>query len=302
MNSRRHFLQMTTFSLPLLLGYSPLSRSSASIDSEPPAQKTNPFRKRNTVLASTSNSRHDEYILYGLLRKTSAQPFSPVLIGTESKTDANPELRAHFRATAACIDDNPAINPVSITYSKDRERLPLVMLNGKELKDSTAVFSNRDIIVNSIRNGLAMFSDLPNRRIICDLAGAFSDWLGSHSLDVVLSGLDPNIVLIADASEAGLLPSIIGTWALLSVSLRRRVLGVVLNSFLSAPQDANTKMLEAAIMSHTGLPLLGVIPEINGILAGSVNGLSSSTSQGVLNADFDFLADILGTHLDNRLF
>lgn len=94
--------------------------------------------------------------------------------------------------------------------------------------------------------------------------------------------VDCPVILIADIDRGGVFAHLVGTLALLSESERARVKGMVINRF-----RGDIALLQSGIdwlEEHTGIPVLGVLPYVQGLWLDAEDALpkqpSHATSQG----------------------
>ncbi|HDH27601.1 MAG TPA: cobyric acid synthase [Euryarchaeota archaeon] len=96
---------------------------------------------------------------------------------------------------------------------------------------------------------------------------------------------DADVILVADIERGGVFASIYGTLSLLEPKYRKRVKGVIINKF-----RGDERLLESGISeieSLTGVPVLGVLPYIEGLR------LPEEDSQGLRAKEADGRADVV---------
>lgn len=97
---------------------------------------------------------------------------------------------------------------------------------------------------------------------------------------------EPNIVLVADIDRGGVFASVLGTLDLLPSDLRARVRGLVINKFRGDPRLFEPGV--AFLQERTGLPVLGVIPELR-IALPDEDSVALARHRGAARAPLDAL-------------
>lgn len=213
----------------------------------------------------------------GLLRLLSdegleAAPFKAVNISlnsTATPDGAEIAWSQAMQAEAARVVPTAAMNPVLIKpMAEGRSQ---IVLDGRVLGDVTAAsyrevgFSWRDRLWASIARSVEdLSSQYP--RLVIEGSGSPAEM---NLQDADLANMrtarlaQARVLLVADIERGGVFAAIVGTLALLEPADRARIGGLVINRFRGDPRffDDGREWLEA----HTGLPVLGVIPHLEGL-------------------------------------
>jgi adenosylcobyric acid synthase len=195
-------------------------------------------------------------------------PFKPQNMSLNSAVGADGgELgRAQaLQAQAAGIEPTSDMNPVLLKPNSDRGAQ--VIVHGRPVGelDAAAYHDYKRIALEAV---LASYERLAAAYELILIEGAGSPAeINLRAGDIANMGfaeaIDCPVVLIADIDRGGVFAHLVGTLALLSESERARVTGFVINRFRGDPAllKPGLDWLEA----HTGKPVFGVLPNLQGL-------------------------------------
>lgn len=181
-------------------------------------------------------------------------------------------------AGAARVEPEPVMNPVTVwTAGADDGELVILgepcgsveLLNRDAVRVDRLSMQQKTRIADAVRGA---YADLRARFEAIVIEGAGSpveapeedDWSNQRVLR--MSGAPA--LLVSRFSNGGAAAALVGTLQCLAPELRRQVLGLVLSD---APDRDATRHAASLAASHTGLPILGVIPRLrHGVDSGDV--------------------------------
>jgi adenosylcobyric acid synthase len=195
-------------------------------------------------------------------------PFKPQNMSLNSAVGADGgELgRAQaLQAQAAGIEPTSDMNPVLLKPNSDRGAQ--VIVHGRPVGelDAAAYHDYKRIALDAV---LASYERLAAAYELILIEGAGSPAeINLRAGDIANMGfaeaVDCPVALIADIDRGGVFAHLVGTLALLSESERHRVTGFVINRFRGDP--ALLKPGLEWLESHTGKPVFGVLPYLQGL-------------------------------------
>lgn len=178
-----------------------------------------------------------------------------------------------LQAVAARIPSTTAMNPILLKPSG--ERTSHVVVDGRPLQEADAVsygpLTTR--LRPHVRRALA---DLRARHdlVVCEGAGGVAE-PNLRDRDLVNMGLaadaDLPVVVVGDIERGGVFASLYGSWALQPDDDRARIRGFVINRF-----RGDASLLDPAIAdltARTGVPVLGVVPWVDGLVLDAEDSL-----------------------------
>jgi adenosylcobyric acid synthase len=195
-------------------------------------------------------------------------PFKPQNMSLNSAVGADGgELgRAQaLQAQAAGIEPTSDMNPILLKPHSDRGAQVIVQGRPVGELDAAAYHDYKRIAREAV---LASYARLAAAYELILIEGAGSPAeINLRAGDIANMGfaeaIDCPVVLIADIDRGGVFAHLVGTLALLSESERARVTGFVINRFRGDPAllEPGVDWLE----SHTGKPVFGVLPYLDGL-------------------------------------
>lgn len=214
-----------------------------------------------------------------LARKNySVAPFKPQNMALNSAVVEGGEIgRAQWlQAIAAGITPSVDMNPVLIKPASDIGAQ--IIVHGKAL-DSMDADVYHQFKPKALEYVLTSFKRLSSQyeNIIIEGAGSPAE-INLRKGDIANMGfaeaVDCPVILIADIDKGGVFAHIVGTLALLSQSEQDRIIGFVINKF-----RGDIKLLEGGLSwleQHTGKPVYGVLPMIEGIRLDSEDAIAQN--------------------------
>ncbi len=170
-----------------------------------------------------------------------------------------------IQARAAGLEPTPDMNPVLL--KPDTDTGAQVVLGGKVVGTMDAIGYHaykrtaRDEVLAGYRRLAATFD-----AVIVEGAGSPAE-INLREDDIANMGfaeaVDCPVALVADIDRGGVFAQLVGTHELLSPSERQRLKGFVINRF-----RGDRRLLEPGLEwlgDHTGLPVLGVLPHLDGL-------------------------------------
>jgi adenosylcobyric acid synthase len=213
-------------------------------------------------------------------RGSSTAPFKAQNMSNQSAvTAAGGEIgRAQYaQALAAGAEPEVAMNPVLLKPEGDAT-CQVVVLGRAVGRTTAATFGDRtpalfDVVLRALRDLRARFDV-----VVAEGAGGAAEvnLLDRDLVNLPLAdaaGL--STVLVVDVDRGGAFASAFGTLALLPPHLRRWVQGIVVNKF-----RGDVRVLEPGLRdleSRTGVPVLGVLPSLDGVMIDEEDSLGFDT-------------------------
>jgi adenosylcobyric acid synthase len=195
-------------------------------------------------------------------------PFKPqnMALNSAVTADGGEIGRAQAVQAQACgLAPHTDMNPVLLKPNTDTAAQ--VIINGRALTDMEAA-AYHDYKSTAMAAVLAAYRRLQRRfdYLLVEGAGSPAE-INLRERDIANMGfaeaVDCPVILVADIDRGGVFAHLVGTLALLSASERARVRGFVINRFRGDPallQDGLEWLQE-----HTGKPVLGVLPYLDGL-------------------------------------
>lgn len=184
-----------------------------------------------------------------------------------------------MQAFAAGVAPSAAMNPVLLKPNSDTTSQVVVM--GEVLQDTNArdyanlVPQLRPIVLDAL-NQLRRNYDV----VLCEGAGSPAE-INLRERDLVNFGLaemaDLPVWVVGDIERGGVFASLFGTWAIVNPRDRARISAFLINNFRGDPSLLDPGI--AALTAQTKVPVLGVIPHLNGLL------IDAEDSLGIANKD-----------------
>jgi adenosylcobyric acid synthase len=179
-----------------------------------------------------------------------------------------------MQAAAAGIEPEPAMNPVLLKPGSERSSQVVVL--GTALADADAQ-SYQSLKVRLRQTVLDSFDDLRSRYdvLVCEGAGSPTE-INLREGDLANLGLararNLPTVVVGDIDRGGVFAAFHGTVALLDAQDQALISGFVINRFRGDPAllEPGLRMIEG----HTGRPVLGVLPYLDGIWLDAEDSLS----------------------------
>ena len=216
-------------------------------------------------------------ITAGLLRLMADEGLSPApfkavnisLNATAAPDGAEIAWSQAIQAEAARVAPSALMNPVLMKpMAAGRAQ---IVVEGRVLADVTAAeyrhpgFQDRDRLWRAIARSFQALSEIYHPLVIEGAGSPAEVNLQEADLANMRTArlADARVVLVADIERGGVFAAIVGTLALLAPADRDRIGGLLVNRFRGDPHlfDDGRAWLE----SHTGIPVLGVIPHLDGL-------------------------------------
>jgi len=226
------------------------------------------------VVCGTGSGVGKSVIVAGLCRSLARQgihvaPFKAQNMSNNSSVtvDHGEIGRAQYaQARAAGVQPTTAMNPVLLKPTADRMCDVIVRghLAGRSSASDYGAWTPR-----LRREALAAFADLAAEHdvVLCEGAGGAAEINLLHR-DIVnlpfahATGLPA--VIVADIERGGAFSGLFGVWSILPEDLRSTIGGFVINRFRGDPSLLRSGIDELG--QRTGVPVLGVLPWIDGIM------------------------------------
>ena len=177
------------------------------------------------------------------------------------------------QAHAAGVDPEPAMNPILLKPSSDRVSQVVVMGRPWATLDAAGYQNAKPQLWSLVLDALA---DLRRRFdvVICEGAGSAAE-INLLDTDIVNLRLahaaGMRSIITGDIDRGGVFASLYGTVSLLPEDLRRTVGGFLINKFRGDP--AVLEPAPSQLEGLTGVPILGVVPWIDGPLVDAEDSL-----------------------------
>ncbi|KZE38457.1 hypothetical protein AV656_05985 [Bhargavaea cecembensis] len=198
------------------------------------------------------------------------------------------------QAEAAKIPPVPEMNPIVLKPADDRTADILLLgrpfgeMDGMEYRERFF-----RIGMEAIRKSLRVLGDRYDA-VVIEGAGSPAE-VNLNDREMVNMRVareaDVPVLLVADIERGGVFASVIGTLALLDMQDRNRVKGILINKF-----RGDIRLFQSGIdflENHTGLPVLGVLPYMDG------HGIQEEDSLGKEGEPYRPLYDEWAAHFRN---
>jgi adenosylcobyric acid synthase len=192
-------------------------------------------------------------------------PFKGQNMSNHARVGEGGEMGAaqYFQALAAGVPPDVRMNPVLVKPEGDRESQVVVLGSAEEALSRTPWRERSSRLRPSVLDALDSLAD-EYELLVIEGAGSPAE---INLADCDLANLavarhaDPRVLLVVDIDRGGAFAHLYGTWHLLAERDRGRIAGWILNRFrgereLLAPAPQRLEEL-------TGIPTLGVVPQIN---------------------------------------
>lgn len=191
-------------------------------------------------------------------------------------------VQAEAAGTAATTD----MNPILIKPSGDRRAQ--IVVHGKPIGDLEAAEYRENYYPFGLKVIQAAYDNLASEydRIVIEGAGSPAE-VNLNDRELVnmrvarMTGAP--VLLVADIDRGGVFASLVGTLQLLDPSDRDRVIGVIINKF-----RGDLSLLQPGLdwfTSHTGKPVLGVVPYLDHLYLDSEDSLATEKYKNLPNMD-----------------
>lgn len=233
---------------------------------------TNKLTNKTLMVQGTTSDAGKSTLVAGLCRvykrrKYNVVPFKPqnMALNSAVTSDGGEIGRAQaVQAQAAMLEPHTDMNPVLIKPASDTTAQ--VIIQGHALTDMDAA-NFHHYKPTALKAVLDSYQRLRQQYSLIFVEGAGSPAeINLRQGDIANMGfaeeVDCPVILIADIDRGGVFAHLVGTLELLSPSERNRVKGFVINRF-----RGDIKLLESGLdwlETHTGLPVLGVLPYLHG--------------------------------------
>ncbi len=198
----------------------------------------------------------------------SVAPFKPQNMALNSVVSANGGEISRAQAVqafAAGLAPHTDMNPVLLKPNTDKNAQVIIHGRAVENMNAHGYHHYKSIAMKAV---LESYSRLSTQyaRIVVEGAGSPAE-INLRDNDIANMGfaeaVDCPVILIADIDRGGIFAHLVGTLALLSKSEQARIKGFVINRFRGdiALLKSGLDWLEA----HTGKPVLGVLPYLQGL-------------------------------------
>ena len=207
-----------------------------------------------------------------------------------------------LQAKAARLTPEAFMNPILLKPQHDCSSQ--IILNGRLYANDTRGY--RDFTqttgIQAVRDSLARIAR-DYDAIIIEGAGSPAE-VNLNAWEIVNMRIareaDVPVVLVADVDRGGALASVVGTLELVGAD-RQRVRGIIFNKF-----RGDIELFRDAVTwteNYTGIPVLGVLPYLEGVNLPAEDSLSQKnygtrTNTHTVNDSFDTIAEALRKNLD----
>ncbi|HKO31235.1 MAG TPA: cobyric acid synthase [Nitrospiraceae bacterium] len=190
--------------------------------------------------------------------------------------------RAQAMQAQACgIEPTVDMNPILLKPESDSRSQVVVRGKVYEALDALAYFDRKEALFNIVRECYTRLAS-QYECVVIEGAGSAAE-INLRDRDMVnwpvVDLADAPVVLVADIDRGGVFAQIIGTLDLLAPHERQRVCGVIVNKFRGDRRlfEEGVRMLE----THTGLPVLGVVPFLHELRLDQEDSLDLARSRPV---------------------
>lgn len=223
-------------------------------------------------------------------------PFKPQNMALNSAvTDDGGEIgRAQAVQAEACrLPPHTDMNPVLLKPNTDIGAQ--VIIRGKAIgnMDARSYHEYKSIARRAVLESYSRLASMYDV-IVVEGAGSPAE-INLRDNDIANMGfaeeVDCPVILIADIDRGGVFAHIVGTLALLSESERQRIVGFVINRF-----RGDIGLLQPGIdwlQSHTGKPVLGVLPYIHGMHLEAEDALPREAAEPLRDGQLHIIVPVL---------
>jgi adenosylcobyric acid synthase len=205
-----------------------------------------------------------------------------------------------LQAQACGIEPTVDMNPILLKPESDSRSQVVVKGKVYEALNAHAYFERKETLFNIVRECYARLT-AEYECVVIEGAGSAAE-INLRDRDIVnwpvVELADASVVLVADIDRGGVFAQIIGTLDLLAPHERRRVCGVIVNKFRGDRRlfEDGVRILE----THTGLPVLGVVPYLRDLRLDQEDSLDLARSRAVeFNPDLTNVAVVLLPRMSN---
>lgn len=247
------------------------------------------------MLAGTGSDVGKSIIATGLCRIFSDDGYHPapfkaqnMALNSYATPDGKEIGRAQaVQAEAARVECHTDMNPLLLKPSSDRTSQ--VVLNGVPIGNRDAYDYFRTQGRETLRAAVHEAFDRLAARfnpIVMEGAGSIAE-LNLKETDLVNMSMaryaDADVILVADIDRGGVFASVYGSIMLQSPDDRKRIKGVIVNKFRGDMRlfDSGRKLMEEIC----GIPVLGVVPFLNGVHIEEEDSVSLASKQSTASAD-----------------
>lgn len=205
-----------------------------------------------------------------------------------------------LQAQACGLDPDADMNPILMKPESDQSAQIVVQGEVWGKADGRTYFQRRTELAARVRES---YERLAKRYelIVIEGAGSAAE-VNLRDRDLAnwsaVEMADARVVLVADIDRGGVFAQVIGTLDLLAPHERARVVGIIINKFRGDATlfDDGVRFIE----QRTGLPVLGVVPMLRGLLLDQEDSVDIERSRHVEFArDRVNLAVVLLPHMSN---
>ena len=226
-------------------------------------------------------------------------PFKPQNMALNSAvTEDGGEIgRSQALQAQACgVQPHSDMNPILIKPSSDTQAQ--VIVQGKAIcqLDAQAYQDYKSKAMAFVQDSFTRLSE-QYTCIIAEGAGSPAE-INLRAHDIANMGfaeaVDCPVILVADIDKGGVFAHLVGTLVLLSESEKQRVIGFVINKF-----RGDIKLLKPGLdwlENETGLPVLGVLPFLNGLYLDAEDAINSNQQTREGNGLLRIVVPALLTH------
>lgn len=175
--------------------------------------------------------------------------------------------RAQVLQARACgLEPHADMNPILLKPESDRGAQIVVQGAVWGKAEARNYFQQKEQLAGYVRESYARLADQYDMIVIEGAGSAAEMNLKDRDLAnwSMVELADAKVVLVADIDRGGVFAQVIGTLDLLTSEERQRVVGIIINKF-----RGDAALFEdgvAFIEQRTGLPVLGVVPMLRGLL------------------------------------
>ena len=171
-----------------------------------------------------------------------------------------------LQAQACGLDPDADMNPILMKPESDRSAQIVVQGKAWGKAEARTYFEQRAELAERVRESYERLAGQYDVMIIEGAGSAAEMNLRDRDLAnwSAVELADARVVLVADIDRGGVFAQVIGTLDLLAPHERARVIGIIINKFRGDPALFEDGV--AFIEQRTGLPVLGVVPMLRGLL------------------------------------